>query len=164
MRTLILSTLSVSLLSLAIGCGPGTQTTNDPPANNNDSHPHSHGDELFWQTENLAHEDVTISLGHHGTDVYSAHDTEPAVMIVRDGEPVGDAKVFVTMLSADNEPIGEEQSTEYEPTTEEEPGHYAQAIFKVPAKVESITLRYRIEFSGDQPEFTKDVPIAVESH
>ena len=162
MRPFHLPFFVLSLSLLAAGCGGNGAP---PQPKNSDEHEDSHhGDELYWQTGNLEHEDVTISLGHHGTHVYTSHTVEPAVMIVRDGDAVGDANVFVTMLSADGEAIGEEQSTEFEPKTPDEPAHYAKAKFKVPGKTDSITFRYRIEFAGDVLEFTKDVLINVETH
>ena len=56
-----------------------------------------------------------------------------------------------------------EQSTVYEPTTAEEPAHYAQASVKMPADATELTLRYRIELP-EGSEFIQDVIVQASKH
>ena len=164
--------LALPALSFAIGCnqpaGDGgggeaeTATTNGGGA----SHGHSHGDAdvLFWQREELEHEGYVIALGHHGLHLDAGHELEAAVMVTKDGAPVDSAKVFVSLLDAEGaNVVVAETATIYEPPTDEEPAHYAQASLMVPAEGDAATLRYRIEFP-DAAEFSLDVPVEVEHH
>jgi hypothetical protein len=85
-------------------------------------------------------------------------------MVTKDGQPVADAKVFITLLDANGEKeLVAEQATVYEPPTDEEPAHYAQAKVKIPADATDVTLRYRIELPG-AAEFSQDVPVKAEKH
>lgn len=165
---------AVSLISLSslTGCGSGGTDNNadnsnatNNTTNTSENGAHAHDDELFWQMPDVEHEGMVLKLGHHGEQLFAAHDVEVAVSIVRDDKPVEDAKVFVTLLDTDGETVvGAEKPTKYEPTTEDEEAHYAQARFEVPAGAKRIVLRYRIEFAGDVAEFTKDVPIRMGKH
>ncbi len=160
-------------LAVAIGCNRPPESTNgsggDRAAANPDSdgkrgHTHEGDDALVWQRSDLEFEGYVISLGHHGKQLFAGHEAEPAVMITKSGEPVADAKVFVTLLDAAGEDvITEEQATVYEPTTAEEPAHYAQASIKMPADATELTLRYRIELS-EASEFSQDVIVQASKH
>ncbi len=165
--------LFLSGLALAIGCNKPPELTNgsagDGAAANTDDdgnreHTHEGDDALVWQRSDLEYEGYVISLGHHGKQLFAGHEAEPAVMITKNGEPVADAKVFVTLLDAAGEDvITEEQPTVYEPTTAEEPAHYAQASVKMPAGAAELTLRYRIELS-ETSEFSQDVIVQASKH
>ena len=82
--------------------------------------------------------------------------------IVIDGEAVSDAKVFNALFSADGKTeLVKEVATVYEPTTEEEPAHYAQGALAIPKDVDNVIIRFRIA-PADGDEATFDVPIKVE--
>ncbi len=165
--------LFLSGLALAIGCNKPPELTNgsagDGAAANTDDdgnrgHTHEGDDALVWQRSDLEYEGYVISLGHHGKQLFAGHEAEPAVMITKNGEPVADAKVFVTLIDAAGEDvITEEQATVYEPTTAEEPAHYAQASVMMPAGAAELTLRYRIELS-EASEFSLDVIVQASEH
>ncbi len=157
-------------LALASGCNKPPESTNssggDGAAANTDGgkRGHTHDDVLVWQRADLEYEGYVISLGHHGKQLFAGHEAEPAVMITKNREPVADAKVFVTLLDAAGEGvITDEQATVYEPATEEEPAHYAQASVEMPADATELTLRYRIELS-EASEFTQDIIVQVSKH
>lgn len=146
-------------LAVASGC-------KEPEDSKEGGNGHSHGDDdaLIWQRADLEHEGYLISLGHHGEHLHAGDDVEPAVMITKEESPVADAMVFVTLLNAAGENvITEEQATTYEPPTDAEPAHYAQAIVKVPADATEVMLRYRIRFS-EGGEFSQDVVIQTGTH
>ncbi|MHC4879854.1 MAG: hypothetical protein ACYTGL_25660 [Planctomycetota bacterium] len=128
------------------------------------AHGHSHGedDALVWEGDPVEHSGTTILLGHHGKHLHAGEEVEPAISIVRDGEPVSDAKVFNALLSADGETVlAEEVATVYEPTTEEEPAHYAQGGLAIPKDAKKVVIRFRIALPGEEAK-TFDVPIDVE--
>lgn len=128
------------------------------------AHGHSHGedDALVWEGDPVKHSGTVILLGHHGKHLHAGEEVEAAVSIVRDGEPVSDAKVFNALLSADGKTVlAEEVATVYEPTTEEEPAHYAQGGLAIPKDVKEVVIRFRIVLPGEEAK-TFDVPITVE--
>lgn len=128
------------------------------------AHGHSHGedDALVWEGDPVEHSGTTILLGHHGKHLHAGEEVEPAVSIVRDGEPISDAKVFNALLSADGETVlAKEVATVFEPTTEEEPAHYAQGGLAIPKDVKKVVIRFRIVLPGEEAK-TFDVPITVE--
>ncbi len=128
------------------------------------AHGHSHGedDALVWEGEPVEHSGTTLLLGHHGKHLHAGEEVEPAVSIVRDGKPVDDAKVFNSLVSADGQTVlAEEVATVYEPTTEEEPAHYAQGALAIPKDVKKVVIRFRIILAAEEGR-TFDVPIAVE--
>lgn len=128
------------------------------------AHGHSHGedDALVWEGDPVEHSGTTILLGHHGKHLHAGEEVEAAVSIVRDGEPVSDAKVFNALLSADGETVlAEEVATVYEPTTEEERAHYAQGGLAIPKDVKKVVIRFRIVLPGEEAK-TFDVPVDVE--
>lgn len=128
------------------------------------SHGHSHGadDALVWEGEPKEHAGLVIKLGHHGKHLHAGEEVEPAVSITKDGEPVSDAKVFNALVSAgDNTVIAKEVPTVYEPTTAEEPAHYAQGGLMIPADSKQVIIRFRIVPSGGE-EVSYDVPVSVE--
>ncbi len=128
------------------------------------SHGHSHGDEdaLVWEGEPKQHGDLVILLGHHGKHLHAGEEVEPAVSITIGGVAVSDAKVFNALFSADGKTeLAKEVATVYEPTTKEEPAHYAQGALAIPKGATSVVIRFRIVPSGaDAVNF--DVPVAVE--
>jgi len=64
------------------------------------------------------------------------------VAITRNGEPVSDAKVFNSLMSADGETaLADEVPTVFEPTTEEEPAHFAQGLLPIPKDVKKRLFR-----------------------
>ncbi|MEQ8791709.1 MAG: hypothetical protein RIC55_35935 [Pirellulaceae bacterium] len=160
----------LSLLCFA-GCGPQTdsaaddEASSDAAADAGDKHGHSHegDDQLFWQREDRKHAGCLISLGHHGVKLYQDHDVEPAVSIDREGQAVEDAEVFVSLLDGDQQTLVEESACVYEPPTEKEPAHYAQAKLAIPADIEQAVIRYRIEIPGAE-SFVYDVTVDVSSH
>ncbi|MHC4880164.1 MAG: hypothetical protein ACYTGL_27255 [Planctomycetota bacterium] len=128
------------------------------------AHGHSHGenDALVWEGGPVEHSGTTILLGHHGKHLHAGEEVEPAVSIVRDGKPVSDAKVFNALVSADTQTVlAKEVATVYEPTTEEEPAHYAQGGLAIPKDVKKVVIRFRIVLPGEDAK-TFDVPVAVE--
>ncbi len=125
---------------------------------------HVHGDDdaLVWEGEPKEHGDLQIKLGHHGKHLHAGEEVEPAVSITRDGSPVSDAKVFNALVSADGQTVlAEEVATVYEPTTEDEPAHYAQGALSIPKDVKKVIIRFRIApAEGDEATF--DVSVMVE--
>lgn len=128
------------------------------------THSHAHGDAdaLVWEGEPRKLADLQIQLGHHGKHLHAGEDVEPAVSITRDGKPVSDAKVFNSLLSADGETeLAKEVATIFEPTTKDEPAHYAQGALAIPKDVKKVIIRFRIVPAGGDAA-TYDVPLAVE--
>jgi len=128
------------------------------------AHGHSHtgDDALVWEGEPKEHAGLVIKLGHHGQHLHAGEEVEPAVSITRGEDPVADAKVFNALVSADGTTIlTEEVATIYEPTTAEEPAHYAQGGLMIPKDAKSVAIRFRI-VSADGEEATFDVPVSVE--
>ncbi|MDA1166274.1 MAG: hypothetical protein O3B13_24525 [Planctomycetota bacterium] len=128
------------------------------------SHGHSHGedDALVWEGQPVAHAGTQLLLGHHGKTLHAGKEVEPAVSITRDGKPVSDAKVFNALLSEDGQTVlAEEVTTVYEPTTEDEPAHYAQGALAIPKDVKKVVIRFRVVLAGEEAK-TFDVPVTVE--
>lgn len=128
------------------------------------AHGHAHGadDALVWEGKPVEHAGATIQLGHHGQHLHAGEEVEPAVSITRDGKPVSNAKVFNALVSADGETVlAKEVPTIFEPTTEEEPAHYAQGALAIPKDIKQVIIRFRVELAGEEPK-TFDVPVAVE--
>ena len=130
-------------------------------------HDHEHGhaavNVLVWHKE-FEFQGNAIRLGQHGLVVESGTELEPAVSIDREGQPVKNAKVSTSLLTADGKQIlTEPQRTHFEPKTEEEPAHYAQAFLAVPKDAKQVTIRYRIDWE-DGETTTRDVLIQTESH
>lgn len=128
------------------------------------SHGHSHGedDALVWEGKPREHAGLEIKLGHHGKHLHAGEEVEPAVSITRGGQPVSDAKVFNSLLSADGATVlAEEVPTVFEPTTKDEPAHYAQGALSIPKGVKEVVIRFRI-VPADGEAATFDVPIQVE--
>jgi hypothetical protein len=125
---------------------------------------HSHGedDALVWEGEPKEHSGLVVKLGHHGKHLHAGEEVEPAVSITRDGEAVADAKVFNALFSADGKTeLAKEVATVYEPTTAEEPAHYAQGALAIPKGVTSAVIRFRIVPSGAEAA-AFDVLVTVE--
>lgn len=127
-------------------------------------HGHSHGedDALVWEGQPVNHAGTQLLLGHHGKTLHAGEEVEPAISIVRDGKPVSDAKVFNSLLSANGKTVlAKEVATVYEPTTEEEPAHYAQGALAIPKDVKKVVIRFRVVLAGEEAK-TFDVPVSVE--
>ena len=125
-------------------------------------HAHGEDDALVWRGESREHAGLQIQLGHHGKHLHAGESVEPAVSITRDGQPVGDAKVFNSLLSADGESVvAEEVATVFEPTTKDEPAHYAQGALSIPKGVDKVVIRFRI-VSSDADDVTFDVPVDLD--
>lgn len=119
-------------------------------------------DSLVWEGEPKQHAGFTIKLGHHSKKLHAGKEVEPAVSIIRDGEAVSDAKVFNALFSADGKTeLAKEVATVYEPTTAEEPAHYAQGGLAIPKGVTSVVIRFRVVLSGADA-VTFDVPVTLE--
>ena len=130
-----------------------------------DDHDHAHGasNVLTWH-EDVAFEGCAVRLGQHGLVVQSGTELEPAVSIERDGQPVTDAKISVSLLDAEGKKtIAEPQQAVFEPATEEEPAHYAQDFLFVPEEAKKVTIRYRIDLVNGSTT-TRDILIQTESH
>ena len=136
--------------------------------NHADDHDHAHGahgasNVLMWH-EDIAFEGCAVRLGQHGLVVQSGTELEPAVSIERDGQPVTDAKISVSLLDAEGKKtIAEPQQAVFEPATEEEPAHYAQDFLFVPEEAKKVTIRYRIDLVNGSTT-TRDILIQTESH
>lgn len=133
--------------------------------NHADDHDHAHGasNVLMWH-EDIAFEGCAVRLGQHGLVVQSGTELEPAVSIERDGQPVTDAKISVSLLDAEGKKtIAEPQRAVFEPATEEEPAHYAQDFLFVPEEAKKVTIRYRIDLVNGSTT-TRDILIQTESH
>jgi multidrug efflux pump subunit AcrA (membrane-fusion protein) len=125
-------------------------------------HAHEGDDSLVWQRENIDHAGFTISLGHHGVRLLRGEQVEPAISITRGGVPVANAKVFNSLLNADTKsPISDEVATVYEPTTENEPAHYAQGGLKLPSDADRVIIRYRLVLPNDGGEWVQDVAVPL---
>lgn len=125
---------------------------------------HSHGEDdgLVWEGQPVKHAGTQLLLGHHGKTLHAGKEVEPAVSITRDGKPVSDAKVFNSLVSADGETVlAKEVSTVFEPTTEDEPAHYAQGALAIPKDVKKVVIRFRVVLAGEEAK-TFDVPVSVE--
>ena len=147
-----------------VGVIDGTPYSGDFTEEAHGAHGHSHGpdDALVWEGETREHAGLKIQLGHHGKQLHAGEEVEPAVSIVRDGKPVDDAKVFNALVSADGQTVlAKEVATVYEPTTDDEPAHYAQGALAIPSGVSKVILRFRIVPAGADP-VTFDVPVTVE--
>ncbi len=141
---------------------PYTGKFKEEPHSHGHGHSHRGDDALVWEGESKNHAGLEIKLGHHGKHLYAGEEVEPAVSITRDGKPVDDAKVFNALVSADGENVlAEEVATVFEPTTEEEPAHYAQGEMSIPKDTKKVIIRFRI-VPADGDEVTFDVPIDVE--
>jgi hypothetical protein len=127
-------------------------TINDTPyAGTISGHGHKHAgdDALVWRLRDVEEAGFIISLGHHAKHLHAGEAVEPAVSITRDGQPVDDAKVFNSLVDdGSNTVLAKEVSTVYEPTTVDEPAHYAQGELKIPADLDRVIIRYRILLPG----------------
>ncbi|MCA9173807.1 MAG: hypothetical protein KDB14_04905 [Planctomycetales bacterium] len=151
-------------ISGVIGETPYAGNFKEEAAGHGHAHGHSHGedDALVWEGEPRQHAGLVIKLGHHGKHLHAGEEVEPAVSITRNGEPVADAKVFNALVSADGATVlAKEVPTVYEPTTSEEPAHYAQGGLMIPQEAKSLLIRFRI-VPADGEEATFDVPVSVE--
>ncbi len=137
----------------------------DHHGHDHDHHAHANvaSNVLLWH-EDIVFEGYSLRLGQHGLVVQAGSELEPAVSIEREGEPVRDAKVYVSLLdAAAKQIIAKPQETIFEAATDEEPAHYAQGFLFVPEDVKKVTIRYRIDFT-DGSKTERDILIQTESH
>jgi hypothetical protein len=123
-------------------------------------HSHSDADALFWKKENLDFEGVLISLGHHGFHFHAGDTIEPALTATRDGQPVADEVATVSMIASGDETVLiDEKPMVYEPPTDAEPAHYAQAKFTVPPDTAKFRLRFRLKGVGSDKDWSEDIDV-----
>jgi hypothetical protein len=161
---------AVALLPWATGCPKPAAPTADAgheehAEHEGEEHGHSHGEEetaMFWHFEDQdAGGGYLVSIGQHGPHLHAGEEGEAAVSVTKDGQPVTDAKVFVTVLDeAGTAELVAEKAAEYEAS--EDPPHYAVVIDKVPdGKV--LTLKYRVELP-DGTKYEKTAPAETVKH
>lgn len=131
-RPRLRSGLPLGLLLLA-GCG---ENASQPPAA-----PPPAANPVTWIEQDIEHEGMKISLGHRGQ--------EPVAAITRDGQPVANAMVFCTLLSA-----GGEVATVYESPAGTEPGLYAPGS-------QQLQIRFRIVLPEVEKEWTREIAIPL---
>ena len=160
------------MVGLLIGCAekPAEKTANTSSGNNasantkdnQNGHTHSHGedDALVWEGDPKEQGGCLIKLGHHGKHLHAGEEVEPAVSITRDGKPVDDAKVFNALFSTNGKELAKEVATVYEPTTDEEPAHYAQGGLMIPKGASEVVVRFRIILAGEEA-VEYDMPISA---
>ena len=126
-------------------------------------HSHAGDDALVWRKKDIELGGCEILLGHHGKHLHAGEAVEPAVAITRNGAPVADAKVFISLVdSQSGDVIAAETATVYELPTDEEPAHYAQGELEIPAGLKEVTIRYRIVLDEATGKKSFDVEIPVE--
>lgn len=148
-------------LNISVGDTPYTGAI---PVSDHAAHGHEHAggaDALVWRKDVTAH-GYQIQLGHHGTELHAGTKCEPAVSITRDGQPVAEAMVYNSLLSGDGSTVlAEEVATTYEPTTSEEPAHYAQGGLSIPKDAKQVTLRFRIVLPAVTEEVVETVSVPI---
>ena len=154
------STLRASFIlliaALAFGCGPAEPQTTD-------EHAHGNNDVLVWAVkQKIVDSDFEIWLGHHGDHFHVGDSIEPAVSITKAGAAFADAKVLNVLVDPNNSErtLGEEVATTFEPRTDAEIAHYAQAELRIPADALRCIVRFRIVIP-DRPDHVVDVPVAI---
>jgi len=94
-----------------------------------------------------------LSYGYHGKHFHAGDTIEPAVSITKNGEDYSDTKCTVQLALLDPgdaskviEQLPGKPEMNFEPKTEEEPAHYAQAELHIPntAKVQC-QLQFHVE-------------------
>ena len=161
----------MAILMLTVGCqDPAETASSDAPAAPAQdgspaevAHTHEPGDELVWESkEKIDDIGIELWLGHHGNHFHAGDMIEPSVAIMKDGKAFADASVYNQLVDP-NDPtksITEEVGAVFEPKTEEEIAHYAQADLKIPAGAESCVIRFRIE-SLEIGSLTRDIKVKV---
>lgn len=133
---------------------------------------HHHGDDeddefdhvLVWRQKDIELAGHIIQLGHHGMVIHAGEAVEPAVTISHSGNPVGEAKVFATLVDDDGETVlVEEQAMKFKSATEDEAAHYAGGELDVPAETGQVVIRYRIQLPEGAGEADYDVRVNTES-
>lgn len=160
-------TLPFVVLILVLFSACDNETAKNQPAKPNAGSPtgHSHekGDELVWEVkEKLGDSKLDVWWGHHGNHFHGGDEIEPAVAILSDGKPFADAKVFNSIVDADDpsKVLVEEVATVYEPETPEEPAHYAQGALMIPSTATTCVIRFRVVIDG-QSEQMRDVKVNI---
>lgn len=158
MTSLIKCFVCVFLVVLTVGCGDTPDQTVAKPETGH-AHEHGHSDELVWPKKDIEFEGYVVTLGHHGSHFHAGDSIEPAIMLTKDGEDIGDAKTSCSLLDAGGNSLAQADMI-YEPKTDEEPAHYAQGELKFPAEPQT----YKIEFTvmaGDK-EFKDSIKITID--
>ena len=155
-------------IAVLVGCnrpaGPAAAHSAGTAEEEHHHHHHEESDSLFWQRQDLKVGDYLVSLGHHGPHLHAGEPSEPAVAITKDGTPVTDAAVFVTVLDAAGQKVlVPETAQTYEAPSGNEPGHYACEV-TVPVEAHEVTLKYRVKLPGVEQDFVKEVPVEAEHH
>jgi hypothetical protein len=121
----------------------------------------STGPRATWVEENIAHDDVKISLGYRGQKLQPGGSIEPVALITREGKPVANAMVFVSLASAEatTDTLPDVPAV-YEPTGHP-PGAYAQANLPLPAGATECPVRFRIVLGETQQDWTRDIKIPL---
>ena len=163
LRQYFLCGISVFLIGV-IGCG--SNATKQDPSAANQGHQHAEGDELVWVKKDIEHGGYKITLGHHGKDFHFGDEIEAAAMITKNGKDIGDAVVSNCLLAeGDKKVLVEEKALVFEPETDEEPAHYAQAAMKIPEGAEHFLVQFKIKFPGEETTATFEIEVhAHEAH
>ena len=168
MRTMMASSSVAAALAglcLLAGCGGKTKTgdqTEKTTDKTPQGHSHADADKLFWDIQDVERQGFLISVGRHGEHIHAGNELEPAVMVTRDGEDVGDAEVFHSLRAEAEDgstELAAEVKTVYEPKTAEEPAHYAGAKLAVPKDARKGVIHYRIKLPGVEKEEVFDVKV-----
>jgi hypothetical protein len=116
---------------------------------------------LIWIEKDIQHEGMTISLGYRGQAEEGERGVEPIATITRDGQPVANAMVFCSLLAADDQAMGDEAATLYEPPVGKEAGLYTPGKMKLPDKGSRCTVRFRIVLPESEQDWLRDVEIPL---
>jgi hypothetical protein len=115
---------------------------------------------IVWIEQGIVHDGMTIALGYRGEEMQGGSSLEPVASILRGGEPVADAMVFNSLVSADGKgTFGGEAATVYEPADSSHPARYAQGMLLVPEGVGECIVRFRVVFPGMEDEWTRDMTL-----
>lgn len=142
--------IGLVMIAALVGCW---RSTNSIPGG---------GPPPVWVEKEIEHAGMTLSLGYRGDAPQAGKAFEPVAMITRDGRPVADAMVFVSLLDGAEADAGEDQATVYEISQDRKAGHYAQGELQAPAGAQSCTVRFRIVFADAQEDWTRDVEMPVQ--
>jgi hypothetical protein len=140
-------------LLLLAGCGGNSSQPSPAPPSTTKP--------LTWIEKDIQHEGMTISLGYRGPAEGGERGVEPIATIIRDGQSVANAMVFCSLLSADDQAMGDEAATLYEPPAGKEPGLYTAGKMKLPDEGSRCTVRFRIVLPESEQDWLRDVEIPL---
>ncbi len=87
---------------------------------------------------------------------------EPAVIIMKDGQDISDSVVHNCLVAADTTSVlVPETATTFEPKTDDEPAHYAQASMEIPKGAEKCFVRFKIELPGVKEARMMDIEVTT---